>query len=161
MYPLRPSNRHQPKKRLITIRRGEGGRAARGGPLWTLSREQCGPPCLHMSPDCLIGPDAVADAGGHKGPHPALHHPRPYGMIPALSCSILPSLDTYWATLVGARLTTYCNSCTIASAGLHQYHVPDMAVVYEPLPTPLVLKPVARRDEPPVLQSGNRRARRE
>src|SRR5437016_174853 len=31
---LRSPNRHQPKKKPITIRRGEGGGAARGGPLW-------------------------------------------------------------------------------------------------------------------------------
>jgi len=23
----------------------------------------------------------IPQAGGHKGPHPALHHPRPYGIV--------------------------------------------------------------------------------
>src|SRR5216683_1796886 len=43
--PQRVANRHQPKKKLLTIRRGEGGEEWRGGPLW--SPASCSL-CLHV-----------------------------------------------------------------------------------------------------------------
>ncbi len=34
------AKRHQPKKKLINIRRGEGGEEWQGGPLWSPNRHQ-------------------------------------------------------------------------------------------------------------------------
>ncbi len=59
-----PANRHQPKKQPITIRRGEGGGAARGGPLWS--------PALRVVQPC--GGYKQGTTGDHKGP---LHLPTP------------------------------------------------------------------------------------
>jgi hypothetical protein len=36
-------------------------------------------------------------AGGHKGPHPAPHHPRPYGMMPIGRPQGHPVRGTVWS----------------------------------------------------------------
>src|SRR6266704_1317544 len=51
---------------FFSTRRGEGGGAARGGPLWSPAVPAC-------TPDCVISPGDLVDAGDHKG-HSA-HHP--------------------------------------------------------------------------------------
>src|SRR6266849_2176025 len=75
----------------ITTRRGEGGGAARGGPLWS--------PVV----PCLYPPQGLTTlrAGDHKGPlHPStppspLRITRPPACLRGFSIS---SLDAYWAT---------------------------------------------------------------
>ena len=76
-------NTHQPKEKLITIRRGERGWAGRCGPLW--SPTSC-PPGTHLG-------------GRRSPPHPratikalptAPHRPRPYGLS-----GLLPDFRTW------------------------------------------------------------------
>src|ERR1700680_4931393 len=59
--PLRAPNRHQPKNKLITVRRGERGWAGRGGPLWSPAS------CSFVSPVRETDPPPHP-AGDHKGP---------------------------------------------------------------------------------------------
>src|SRR2546421_12009185 len=62
-------NRQQPKKQPITIRRGEGGGAARGGPLWSPAGGT-----LHMLVPHRLPTDGQGHTGGHKGPHTTQRH---------------------------------------------------------------------------------------
>jgi hypothetical protein len=73
----------QPRRQATgrVIRRGEGGVDEWSGPLWTQSGGLCGPPSLHLPPDCLIGPGDVACAGDHKGPPRTAPPPSPLRIL--------------------------------------------------------------------------------
>ena len=80
-------NRHQLNRKLLTIRRGEGGGERRGGPLW--SPASCSL-CLPM--------EERAHTPGTGRPsrpsRPRIIHPRPYG-IPGSRLRLMPITAMY------------------------------------------------------------------
>src|SRR5216684_5256658 len=86
------ANRHQPNTKLINIRRGEGGEAGKGGPLWSpASCSLCSPMGATLS-----HPHHRATIKAHSTstqPPSPLRIIRPPVSLPGLACYLLGDLE--------------------------------------------------------------------